>query len=342
MQHGRRYTRLVEQIDRHFGRLKPDALLLDEDATPLARIAVELARRHGAASAVVQHGAPCCRFGFTPLAADRILVWGRSARNQLMRWEVPGERIAVTGSPYHDQLWSRLQRSAQKRRKVRSSPRFLLLATVPPRDQRPDAIMLRLTGGSYAETIDAAFSAISRIPRSRLLVKLHPRAADDPVARAAVARFPQLPTRIVSQGPLEKFLKQVDCVISCGSSAGVDATLSGLPVIQLLPSQAQEFLSEDPWGFAAVARNADELERAVAKALSTTPDRPFAPNASVFGTFENSAVGRIAETILELWKEGEKGRRGEGETLKQPVFRTSSSLPFSPSPLLPLSSSSTR
>jgi hypothetical protein len=325
-QQGPGQTRLLEQMDKHFRRLQPDVLVLAEDATPLARLAVEVARRHQAASVVIQHGAPCCRFGFAPLAADRILVWGRSSRNQLMRWDIPGEQIVVTGSPRHDRLWSRLSLSGHRpkvgrerdgvrvdageasphplplSRKERGGfrPRFLLLATIPPRDERPDAITLRLTSRTYAEVIQRAFAAVSRIPGSRLTVKLHPRAAADPVVCAAAARFPDLPVKIFAQGKLEKFLGRADCVLSCGSSAGVDAMLSGRPVIHLLPAGAQEFLSEDAWGFAAVACTAAELERAIGKALAAPPAALFVPDPSVFGSFQQPAVAQIAAQIIQL------------------------------------------
>jgi hypothetical protein len=101
--HGRQQTRLLEQLRRHFARVQPEIVVLDEDASPLARAAVAVGRQCGAVSLVVQHAAPSCRFDFTPLAADRILVWGRSSRRQLMHWGVPAERIAVVGAPRAEQ-----------------------------------------------------------------------------------------------------------------------------------------------------------------------------------------------------------------------------------------------
>ena len=53
-----------------------------ETAEPLARAAVAVARRHGCRSFVVPHGAPCCRFGFSPAAADNLLAWGESSRRK--------------------------------------------------------------------------------------------------------------------------------------------------------------------------------------------------------------------------------------------------------------------
>jgi len=100
--HGRMQTRMIEAIDAHFRRVRPSALVVCEDATPFARAAIAVARRHGAASLVVQHGTTTCRFGFAPLAADRFLAWGEASQRQLTAWGVPPERIEITGSPQHD------------------------------------------------------------------------------------------------------------------------------------------------------------------------------------------------------------------------------------------------
>jgi len=278
--HGPRQTRIVEKIDAHFRRIRPDALVLDEDATPTARAAVALARQYGAASFVVQHGAPLCRFGFAPLAADRILVWGRSSREQLARWGVPEDRIDVVGSAKHETLYRALSRGLDgrdqpsvgaRRRAMGASqnrpPRVLLLATVPPRDDRPDAVALHLTRRTYAEMLRMALAVVSTIPAAQLAVKLHPRAPDDPIARALLSRFPSMESRVISRGPLKRWLAWSDCVLSCISSAGIDATLAGVPVIQLLPAGSGDVLPHEQWGMLGTARTEPELQRLVARAL---------------------------------------------------------------------------
>jgi len=329
--HGPRQTRILEQIDAHFRRVRPDAVVLDEDATPMARAAVALARLHRARSFVVQHGAPACRFGFAPPAADRTLVWGRSSEVQLARWGVPPQRIHVVGSPRHETLYRALSRGTNiisRQRTMRSSqdrpPRILLLATVPPRDERPDAVTLHLTRRTYAGMIDMALAVVGTVPRARVIVKLHPRAPDDPVARGVLARFPWVNSRVVSRGPLEKRLRWTDCVLSCVSSAGVDATLAGVPVIQLLPPGSGDVLPAEQWGMLGSARSKAELQRLLAQALSrrapttknvdvrwvddvrsvedigwverSEPDHDADPN--VFAHLDGRAASRIAELVV--------------------------------------------
>ena len=297
--HGRRQTRIVEAIDTHFGRLRPDVLVLDEDATPLARAAVALARRHRAASFVVQHGAPVCRFGFVPLAADRFLAWGRSSRDQLTRWGMPGERIQITGSPQHDAL-CRALRSRRRRRPAAENrpPRILLLATSPPRDDRPDSVAFHLTAGNYAGMLRMALEAVSEIPGAELVVKLHPRTPHDPIARAVLAEFPSLASRVVTGGPLAMWLARADCVLSCASSAGVESTLAGVPVIQLLPAGSGDVLPHDAWGMIGTARHRVELEPLLARALCDDWQPAPRPDPNVFGDCDGVAAARIAGAVL--------------------------------------------
>lgn len=300
---GSRQTRIIEQIDRHFARLRPNALVLDEDATPLARAAVALARHHGATSFVVQHGAPCCRFGFAPLAADRFLAWGQSSADQMTRWAVPAERIDVVGSPHHDQLHRQLERPVTTSSPQSSSRpvKILLLATVPPRDDRPDAVGLHMTGRGYAEMLRDAVTTIAAIPRARLVVKLHPRAPHDPVLKKLLATQPRPKTRVVRKGSLQRCLSGVDCVISCGSSAGIDATLAGLPVIQLLPAGSGDVLPHDQWGLVGTARSASELQELLQHVLDGSHPLSTVPNPQVFAALSGSAQ-RIADVVLSTYE----------------------------------------
>jgi hypothetical protein len=320
--HGPRQTRLVEQIDAYFQRVAPDALILEEDATPLGRAAVAVAQLHSAVSLVVQHGAPCCRFGFAPLVADRILAWGISSREQLVRWGISPEQIRITGSPRHDQLRARLTErrlhssrcgtalgrgehkaqpgSAAPYLEESVQPHFLLLSTMPPRDDRPDAVTLGLTTQSYAEMLRTVLAVVARRPGVRLTIKLHPRAVDDPILRQVLAGFPQIEAELIQQATLEETLHGVDCIFSYGSSAGVEATLAGIPVIQVLPPGVDNVLPYQSWGLLGTAHNAAELEPLVRRALDLPGGQCATVDPRVFGDFQRPAAERIVAEIFAL------------------------------------------
>ncbi len=297
--HGPRQTRLIEQIDAHFRNVRPHAVVLDEDATPMARAVVAVARRHGARSFVVQHGVPCCRFGFSPAVADRVLVWGRSSAQQLLDWGVSAEQIRVTGSPQHDKKRVTVPILRDRKRVTVPILRILLLATVPPRDDRPDSVALHLTGRSYAEMLRMAFATVAGIDDVELLVKLHPRTAEDPVIRALRVEFSSLRCRVVRRGPLGRWFDGIDCVLSCGSTAGVEAAMAGLPVIQLVPSGATGFPPHDCWGLAGTARRQIELQRLLAGVLVEGRRGSSWPDPNVFSDGDKPAAARVVDEILQ-------------------------------------------
>jgi hypothetical protein len=113
-------------------------------------------------------------------------------------------------------------------------------------------------------------------------VKLHPRAVDDPIARAVLREYPALPSRVVRRGPVAKWLRRADCVLSCVSSAGIDATLARVPVIQLLPSGSGDVLPYQHWGMLGTARSDAELQRLLLRALDTGAPADAAPHPNVF------------------------------------------------------------
>ena len=296
------------QIEGHFERIRPELLVMDEDATPMKRIALATVRRYGGKSYVVQHGAPVARFGFAPLAADGIFVWGRSTREQLQRWDVPAERVFITGSPSHDSLYEALRKRPRQKARPDAPPRILLLATVPPRDERPDLIEMNMNSRTYGEMIEAAFAAVEAVPGATLVVKPHPRAQDDSAVRHAASRHSGLAVEQIESGSLVAALQGVDCVLSCLSSAGIEATLAGLPVIQLVPRGAGQILPHDRWGLVGSASNARDLLPLIRKALQARGNSRRAPfgdvfaNAAFWGRASANvpdAATRIAEILLD-------------------------------------------
>jgi hypothetical protein len=299
--HGPRQTRMVEQIEGHFRSVRPDAIVLDEDATPFARAAVAMAGRHGSRSFVIQHGAPCCRFGFSPLAADAILAWGDSSRRKLIDWGVPPQRIHITGSPQHEGLRNG-KRNLSCNAPAMDGPRILLLATTPPRDNRPDAMALQLTTDSYRQMLRTAFSTIAGIDGVRLTVKLHPRTPEDPLLRRTLAEFPTLDARLIRRGRLDKLLEDADCVLSCGSSAGVEAAALGLPVIQLEPARAANILPHADWGMIGSARNKRQLQELLIRVLLEGQRADPRRTAGVFANVDRSATAEVVNRVLGLSK----------------------------------------
>jgi hypothetical protein len=291
---GAQQSTLIERVETHFREVGPTALVLDEDATPLKRIAAALARRHGARSAVIQHGAPCGPFGFVPLAADQICCWGESARRQLMRWGVPDSRIRVTGWPgIRRQLLSLEPRT---RRLESQAKRFLLLAGVPPRDERPDGVEFHLTTENHAAMFDMVVAVLGQIAGARLTVKLHPRAKGLGSALRSLAA--NSPVRTVQSSELTELFSETDCVLSCASTAGIEAAIAGAPVIQLLPTGSGNVLPADEWGFIGSARTAEELATLIPVALAPGWRREPEAASRILADYGRRAAARVADDLI--------------------------------------------
>lgn len=291
---GGRQAGWIESIARHFCTVRPTAIVLDEDATPLKRAAIALARRHGASSIVAQHGAPCGRFGFSPLAADKIGVWGAAAREQLRAWKVPDEQIAVVGWPGFDARF--FAGSRARIASLRRATRFLLLATVAPNDSRPDTVEFHLTGRNHEAMIEMACAVVAETDGAQLTVKLHPRAADGAAFERVVARWPRLRAKIVRRANLSGLLPAADCVLSCASTAGIEAALAGAPVVQLLPEGSGNVLPDAQWGLIGSARTKNELRSQIATALERGwVERPT--SAGVAAETGRTAAARVVDAV---------------------------------------------
>lgn len=296
-----RQEALLANIAAHFEQLQPTHLVLDEDATPLARAAIAAARRHGATTHVVQHGVPAVRLGFAPLAADRICTWGEGSRHQLLAWGVPDHKIRVTGSPWHERLVG--QRRHAGTRKRPPNRHVLLLASTPPRDERPDAVGWRLTSATHEEMLRLACAAVARLDGARLTIKPHPRSSDDSILRRVLADFPTLRWQIVLRGRIEQWPRKFCCAISCGSGAGVEARLLGLPVVQLLPAGSGPALPESAWGMLGTARSGSELNALLAAAMQPAAAAEALcplPAAALSIERNRTAAERIVDAVLEI------------------------------------------
>lgn len=285
-------SRQWRRVGEHLAALRPQQVVLDEDATPLARITIAHARRLGIPSTVVQHGVCCVRFGFAPLEADIFCAWDDATRRQLEAWGVRCDRIAVTGPP-------RTRRHFQNARSANDVRRIVLLATLPPRDDRPDAVELHLTTRTHAAMLHAACAAVDELRTIasgdfELVIKMHPRAPHDPSLSQCLRNFPKLRHRIVVGGSLDEVLGSAACVLSCVSSAGIEASAAGLPVVQLLPQGSGKILPAAWYGLLGSARTLDELRPLLRQALTPAPQKPleFAPPSSAEGAV------RIAELLL--------------------------------------------
>jgi hypothetical protein len=280
------------QIGRHLDHVRPLGVVLDQDGTPFSRAVVVAARQRGVQTTIVQHGAPFIRFGFAPLVADRFCAWGQTSVDQLQSWDVPREQICITGTAMP--MPTRAGSGAPSK-----PPCFVLLATLAPADSRPDAVNYHLTSATFSAMIRGALASVAKWPGAKLLIKLHPRDLRSPVIRAIAAEFDRAAIKIVTRGSLAEVLRGADCVLSCASSAGIEAAAGGWPVIQLMPQGSRDLLEPHPWGLVGTARNQAELDELIAKSFAGRWQPVTAQTQSTIAATGRDAASRIADAVLE-------------------------------------------
>lgn len=313
---------MAARIAAQFGRFRPAMLIVDEDQTPLPRIAVAVARQMGIPTAVVQHGVPRVAFGFAPLESDWFLAWGETSRRQLETFGYPAERIAITGSPRHDCLalaprWFPEDANGARRE-------VLLFATTPPDDCRPEPLRFRLTSAEHDRLLRIACQEVAALGRP-LVVKTHPRAPGHAAALAKVlGAFPQLDYRVVTSGSLAEMCRNAACGISLASGAGMDAAALGVPVVELAPRGGADLMPAAEWGIWAAASDAASLRAFFDQAgLNGGPlqEPPHALVRNVSRVFANwgHAAGATADAIVSLAL-GERPGGPHGLHIPRPRF----------------------
>jgi hypothetical protein len=243
----------------------------------------------------MQHGAPCVSFGFAPLAADAIAVWNDASRRQLLNWGAQEHRMHIVGAPQFGDLGP-ISAEAVALKKA-SRPKLLVLATLPPRDDRPDSIEFHLTSATHREMLRGVFAAaLARDLEVR--VKPHPRATSTAVFAAIAKEFPGLRWKLAPAAKLDVLCRAVDCVVSFASTAGIEAARHGVPVLQMLPAGSGAILPSRDWGLTGTARSAEQFARLLDEALGARGDgvRTAAPRQAFdAGT---TAARRLAEWAI--------------------------------------------
>lgn len=311
---------IARRIARQLRRFRPAMLVVDEDQTPLPRIAVWVARQLGISTAVVQHGVPRVAFGFAPLAADWFLAWGETSRRQLQAFGYPAERIVVTGSPRHDSLAlaSRWRPTAEKPREV------LFFATTPPNDARPEPLRFHLTTAEHDRLVRIALHEVARLG-APVVIKTHPRAPHHAAAISKLlAEVPQVQARIVTSGNLPELCAGAACAVSLASGAGIDAAALGLPVVELVPRGGTDLMPAAEWGTWATASDSQSLQTFFTQAgldggqLEEPPHALVRDVSRVFANWGHAA-GATADMIVSLAL-GEQPSGPHGLHIPRPRF----------------------
>ncbi|TSC68084.1 MAG: hypothetical protein G01um101456_746, partial [Parcubacteria group bacterium Gr01-1014_56] len=308
---------LTDIDDTHamFLRIKPHVVLLRATISTQTHFVIlaQVARALGVPSLEVQHGLEYLGPGsYTRRhSAEFMGVYGALIKNEMER--VGGSRSigVVVGSPRFDVYASVLKEKAKEFPKpVAEGLSFLCVA--PAIDPGGD-----LDTYDYEEFFSAIASALKKVPNASAIIKFRPGPNRDSFARTTLATlFAGVPYTIAQFEPLSDLYPKADIVISCFSTAAIEAMQCGKPLVYLGVSPAQSLMGLHHFtpyaevGAIKLATNKEELERIVVE-LSHNPNarKELAVKGVAFLEREYAFDGKGSERTAELVKQLAAGKR---------------------------------
>lgn len=273
--------------DDVLGRADPAVVASTTNAPTPVRAAMAVARRHGRATVLVQHGMLTTQ---NPdyLDHDRYLVWGRADAEAMAELGVDPGHVVVTGPPTLDGLAERA--AAARRDRARAEP-----AAAPRIVYFPSRSGGRFVSDATAKAMLDAVEQASRRVGAHLVVKVHP--SDDSEVFAASG------AEVVRGGDAHRLVEAADVVVVATSTVGFEACALDRPVVVLAAPGVPPPPEYERHGAAAVAADAEGLVAAVERSLADLDGSLRAGRAAlvdaVFGGLRPGAARRSAEALLD-------------------------------------------
>lgn len=206
------------------------ALVISADvADPRTRVYALLCRQMGIPCLEVQFGlAGAEGIEWQFFSSDKVAVWGENAKEAMLKHGIPAEKIIITGSPRHDCLTNVSDAEVKSMRAklgVPNTSAMVLLASsyqLHAYDAFSNPELLRSMKRSVFEAADKTEGIC-------LVVKPHP---SENVQKTKSLSGSNKNTIFVSQkSDIRELIRICDAFISFGSTATVDALISGKLVI---------------------------------------------------------------------------------------------------------------
>jgi len=288
-------------------KLRPSVILLRVSTAPQRHYAIlaMVGRIIGIPSVEFQHG---LEYNGPDSSSRRknaqyIGVYGRVISDELISAGIENERVKVIGSPRFD-IYAQERKQHKSYEEYETSKKFSILCIYPDLSYGDD-------GDSY--DIDTFMrgvaDAVRGINGAHLTIKLRgPRS--EAFSRRSIAQIcKDIPHTVVRDIPLQTLFKTSDVVVSCYSTAMLEAMQSGISLIFFAYVPLQERLSShfDPYlraGALEIVRSSNELASALHALENAEARRALVERADRFISeaykFDGRSADRAAKFIREL------------------------------------------
>ncbi len=221
---------------------------------------------------------------------DRIVAYGEYMREVFIEHGVDAYKIAVTGNPRCDR-YSGYNDERPRGRQVLLLTTYLYEFGMWSKEQRD----------SYLTDVLQATINEASLP---LIIKIHPVNENPEEYRSWLRRCPIVEsdcTMIFQNLPLDPLFRASDVVVTCNSSAGMEAMAAGKPLIIYNPYGDPTLYAEGCGAY--FARNIDELGEAIKAAMKMSDEQIALARQFIktqLGDLDGGAAGRIANEIVKL------------------------------------------
>gem|GEM_PF-3717279 len=235
--------REILSLERAFEKLSPDTVVMASDAHRISRMAAIIAGKMGISTTVIQHGAPIWKYGYVPVYADRMAVWGEESREWFEKHGVPGGKLVVTGCPRYDNLGFAELENAPTR------PALYLMTN--PIDKELNRKILETFAGLPAK----GFREVA--------VKVHPSEKDLSLYEETLKGTS---IRVIRDTSIKELVRPCDIIVVGNSTAGIDALAAGCVLVNLELEGFPNSIPYEKYGV-AITTGFNGLEEAVREAF---------------------------------------------------------------------------
>lgn len=199
-------------IKRNLELIKPKVIILGNDCHRTSRLFVQHSKNLNIKSYVVQHGFTTWKYGYLPLQADYIFVWGKFFKDWFVSNNTNPARVLISGNLLHKQIL--------KNQNKNNNNKTVYIFTNPINPKTIEIVLCKITKLAFP-------------PNTNIILKLHPNErlrdyhnkfiSSIGSRRATISRLP-LHELDISIG---------DIAININSTAGLDSCVMGAYVLSI-------------------------------------------------------------------------------------------------------------
>jgi len=214
-------TRFILAFENMLDFLKPQYVLTEADRHTYTSSLISTANKNHIQTFSMVHGVPGNTIGFTPLIANKVLVWGERQKQSFIKFGATDDKICVTGATQLVKEIIGNKEQIKERLGLPNKIRVIVLATNPTKVEH--RIML------YQLFCDA----FRYLPKDQYygLVKLHPSEE-----KSFYENFDKPSNVLIGDANVISFentFALADMVCNYNSAFAIDTILRGLPLITI-------------------------------------------------------------------------------------------------------------